>query len=185
MWERIWTGKADDFAYWLNTYFGARFVNFRTFYVASLVKTLFSRFITNFLVLVFMQPAFSFSTDSIVANQMFSTGYYKSLQTLQFLNNFLPTRNFPMHSAKTKFSPQVWFYHWLRDLLQHTPINVLTTSQIYQINCVVLSKIFNAKLCLQGAICWSREELFWPHGLAHIFFKVHVFQEGLKIEILS
>ena len=119
MWARIWTGKADDFVYWLNTYFGARFVNFWTFYVASLVKTLFSRFITDFLVLVFMQPAFSFRTDSIVANQMFSTGYYESLQTLHFLINFLPTRNFPMHSAKTKFSPQVWFYHWLRDLWQH------------------------------------------------------------------
>ena len=70
-------------------------------------------------------------------------------------------------TSKTKFSPQVWFYHWLRDFLQHTPINVLTNSQICQINCVVLSKIFNAKLCLQG---WSREELILAIWLSSYFF---------------
>ena len=91
--------------------------------MASLVKTLCSWLFTIFVVLVFnVQPAFSFSTNSIVANQMFSTGYCKPLHTLQFANNFLPTRHFPMHSAKTKFSPQLWFYHRLRDFLQLNPI---------------------------------------------------------------
>ena len=37
------------------------------------------------------------------------------------------------------------------------------------------TKIFTPKVCHQGAICWSKKELFWPYGLDHIFFRNETF----------
>ena len=39
----------------------------------------------------------------------------------------------------------------------------------------ISSKIFTLKLRHQGAICWSRKELFWPYGLHHIFLEIKPF----------
>lgn len=52
----------------------------------------------------------------------FLQGIKNHYTPFSFLTISYQKENFLMHSAKTKFSPQVWFYYRIRPFLQHSPI---------------------------------------------------------------
>ena len=89
-------------------------------------------------------------------------GYLSSLfHSFVHMENRLPFLSFALKLSKVRdsVSQKCFVYKFCRSICT---LNSDRTTQ-------------NPKLRHQGAICWSRKELFWPYGLDHIFLGTKLF----------